>query len=84
MRKIIVFNYVTLDGFFAGPRGEIDWFKSIKKDDEFEKETHYQARSGGTVLFGRTTYDMMKNYWPTPEAIKGDPEMAKAVNKGRA
>jgi dihydrofolate reductase len=82
MRKIIVFNYVTLDGFFAGPRGEIDWFKSIKKDEEFEKETHDQAKSGGTVFFGRTTYEMMKSYWPTPEAIKGDPVMAKAVNKG--
>jgi dihydrofolate reductase len=82
MRKITVFNFITLDGFFAGPLGEIDWFKSIKKDEEFDKETHDQVKSGGTVIFGRTTYEMMKNYWSTPEAIKSDPKMAKIVNNG--
>ena len=82
MRKITVFNYVTLDGFFSGPLGEIDWFKSIKKDKEFDRETHDQAKSGGTAIFGHTTYEMMKNYWPTPEAIKNDPEMAKVMNNG--
>ncbi len=80
MRKISVFNYVTLDGFFAGPMGEIDWFKSIKKDKQFDKETHEQAKSGGTVLLGRTTYEMMKSYWPTPEAMRNDPEMAKVMD----
>ena len=80
MRKINVFNYVSLDGFFAGPQGEIDWFKTIKKDKEFDQDTHEQARGGGTVLFGRTTYDMMKSYWPTPEAIRTDPKMADVVN----
>jgi len=82
MRKITVFNYVTLDGFFAGPMGEIDWFKSIKKDDEYNKETHDQAKTGGTVLYGRKTYEMMKSYWPTPGARKNDPVMAKVVNNG--
>jgi dihydrofolate reductase len=82
MRKITVFNYVTLDGFFAGPLGEIDWFKSIKKDDEFDRETHEQAKSGGTVLYGHTTYEMMRSYWPTPEAMRNDPAMAKVVNNG--
>ncbi len=81
MRKISVFNHMTIDGFFAGPKGEIDWFKEIKKDDEWEKYTHSQARSGGGMLmFGHTTYEMMKSYWPTPDAISNDPDMAKAVN----
>lgn len=82
MRKITVFNYVTLDGYFAGPLGEIDWFKSIKKDKEFDRVTIDQAKSGGTILFGHTTYEMMKSYWPTPEAIRNDPEMAQVVNNG--
>jgi dihydrofolate reductase len=80
MRKITVFNYVSLDGYFAGANGEIDWFKSIKKDDEFEEDTHRQSGSGGTIIFGRTTYEMMKSYWPTPDAIQADPEMARVVN----
>jgi hypothetical protein len=36
MGKIGVFIHVTVDGFFAGPHGEIDWFKAFKKDDEYE------------------------------------------------
>jgi dihydrofolate reductase len=39
MRKISVFIHVSLDGFFAGPNDEIDWFKIIKKDPEWEKHT---------------------------------------------
>lgn len=34
MRKIVVFNLVSVDGFFAGPKGEIDWYNV---DDEFNK-----------------------------------------------
>ena len=80
MRKISVFNHVTVDGFFAGPNGEIDWFKVIKKDDEYDKLTHEAAKSGSTLMFGHTTYEMMKSYWPTPEAIKNDPRMADVMN----
>ncbi len=80
MRKITVFDHVTVDGFFAGPNDEIDWFKVIKKDDEWEKYTHAQAKSGSTLMFGHTTYEMMKSYWPTQDAIKNDPDMAKVVN----
>ncbi len=80
MRKIAVFNHVTIDGFFAGPKVEIEWFKVIKKDDEWDKYTHGQAKSGSTLMFGHTTYEMMKSYWPTPDAIKSDPGMAKVVN----
>jgi len=80
MRQINVFNFVTADGFFAGPHGEIDWFKLIEKDDEYDKYTSGLSKSGGTLIFGHTTYEMMKSYWPTPEAIKNDPGMAKVMN----
>lgn len=75
-----MFNYVTLDGYFAGPLGDTDWFKSIKKDEEFDNVTHKEAKSGGTVILGHKTYEMMKSYWPTQEAIRNDPEMAKVMN----
>lgn len=81
MRKITVFNHLTVDGFFAGPDDEIDWFKVIKIDDEWDKYTHEQsAKSGNTLIFGHTTYEMMKSYWPTPGAIKNNPGMARVVN----
>lgn len=81
MSKIGVFIHVTLDGFFAGPNDEIDWFKVIKKDAEWEKHTHKESQSGNTLLFGATTYRMMKGFWPTPAGIQSDPDMAKAVNE---
>jgi dihydrofolate reductase len=80
MGKIGVFNFMSVDGFFAGPHGEIDWFKDIKKDEEYETFTHRGASSGGTLIFGRTTYEMMASFWPTPEAIRLDPGMAEVLN----
>ena len=79
MGRLGVFNHVTVDGFFAGPQGEIDWFKAIAKDDEYDAYTHEGASSGNTLLFGRTTYEMMKSYWPTPEAAASDPAMARVM-----
>lgn len=80
MGKITVFIHMTADGFFAGPNGEIDWFKLIQKDDEWDAYTHKQAKSGNTLIFGHTTYELMKMFWPTPEAIKADPDMARVLN----
>ncbi len=80
--EISVFNFVSIDGFFAGPNGEIDWFKT-DQDDEFARFTQKQAGSadsGGGLIYGRTTYEMMKSYWPTSEAIKAEPAMAEVVN----
>jgi dihydrofolate reductase len=79
MKNISVFDHVSVDGFFAGPNGEIDWFKSIEKDEEFEAHNHESAKGGSTLVFGRTTYEMMKSFWPTPEAAKLDPAMAKVM-----
>lgn len=81
MRKIGVFIHVTLDGFFAGPNNEIDWFKVIKKDAEWENHTHRESQSGSILLFGTTTYKMMKCFWPTPAGIQSDPHMAKVMNE---
>ena len=80
MTSIGVFNHVTLDGCYAGPHGEIDWFKSIQKDAAFERYTHAQSTGGSTLLMGRTTYQMMKSYWPTAEAHENDPQMANVMN----
>jgi dihydrofolate reductase len=80
MGQLSVFLHLTLDGFFAGPNGEIDWFKVIKKDAEYDDFTHSQSEAGNTLIFGRTTYEMMKSWWPTPAAIASDPKMAAVMN----
>jgi dihydrofolate reductase len=81
MSRISVFNHVSIDGFFAGPNGELDWFYSLSCDADWYKYTHSQAAGSSTLIFGHTTYEMMKSYWPTPNAIKNDPVMAKSVNE---
>jgi dihydrofolate reductase len=77
MRKIIVFNLVTVDGFFAGLKGEIDWHNY---DDEMGAYSLEQLRSLSALMFGRTTYEMMARYWPTTEGIKGEPAVAGIMN----
>jgi len=61
MRKIIVFNMVSVDGFFAGVDGNLDWHNV---DDEFNKFVIEQLREFHTILFGRTTYQMFESFWP--------------------
>jgi dihydrofolate reductase len=78
LRKLILFNLVTLDGYFAGPNGEIDWHNV---DDEFNEFAIDQLNTVATILFGRVTYQMMAAYWPTPNAIKDDPIVADKMNQ---
>jgi dihydrofolate reductase len=77
MRKLNVFNLVTLDGYFAGQGGDISWHNV---DDEFQELANEASNSGNTLLFGRVTYELMASYWPTPEAIKNDPIVARGMN----
>jgi dihydrofolate reductase len=70
MRKVIVFNRVSLDGYFTGPNGEIDWFVH---DSEVDKTAHARMHPD-TVLFGRVTYQMFEGYWP---GVGRDPNATK-------
>jgi len=82
MRKTIAFMHVSLDGFVAGLNGEMDW---IKVDEEIFDYVGLRISKGDTALYGRVTYQMMEDYWPTagdkPEATKHDIEHAKWYNK---
>ncbi len=82
MRKLMAFTIVSVDGYFAGPNGEIDWFKG-ENDEEEQAFSAEASRTPGTLIFGRTTYEMMKTFWPTPEAIRGDPLMAGRMNSSQ-
>jgi len=77
MRKLILFNMITLDGFFAGPAGEIDWHQV---DDEFNQYAIDQLQEAGGLIFGRVTYQLMASYWPTPQALQDDPQVAEKMN----
>jgi len=75
MRKIISFMHISLDGFVAGPNGEMNW---IKVDEEIFDHVGKRIAETDTALYGRVTYQMMESYWPTagdgPDASKHDIE----------
>ena len=77
MRKIIVQEMVTVDGFFAGPKGEIDWHNV---DAEFNEYALENLGHIDTLMFGRMTYDLMASYWPTEGALTDDPLVAERMN----
>lgn len=82
MRKLIFFMHTSLDGFVAGPNGEMDW---IKLDDAMFDFVGTMTDQADTALYGRVTYEMMQNYWPTagdqPNASKHDIEHSTWYNK---
>ena len=80
MRKLVAFNNVTLDGYFAGMNGDISWANKDNKDAEWNAFVADNAKGGGVLLFGRITYELMAGYWPTPSAIKNDPSVAERMN----
>ena len=67
--------HTSLDGFVAGPNGEMNW---IKVDEELFDFVGTMTDNADTALYGRVTYDMMQGYWPTagdaPNASKHDKE----------
>lgn len=77
MRKLILFNMVTLDGFFEGPNRDIFWHNV---DEEFNEFAIQQIDSVDMLIFGRVTYELMASYWPTSEAIADDPLIADKMN----
>ncbi len=81
MRKIIVSEMVSVDGFFAGPNGEIDWHVV---DEEFNRYAIDLLNTLDTILFGRVTYEMFESYWPAaakdPVTSKSDLKIADKIN----
>jgi dihydrofolate reductase len=78
MRKLVVFNQVTLDGYIADINGDMSW--AHKQDAEWNTFVQENASGGGELLFGRITYELMTSYWPTPYAMQNDPIVAERMN----
>lgn len=82
MRNIISFMHISLDGFVAGPNGEMDW---IKANEEIFDYVGKRISACDTALYGRVTYQMMENYWPTaadkPTATRHDIEHSRWYSK---
>jgi dihydrofolate reductase len=80
MRKLIVFDHITLDGYFCGANGDMSFFHYRFRDDEFHAFAVDNIKEADGLLFGRTTYEIMVNYWPAPEALKNEPVIAERMD----
>lgn len=79
MRKLVVFNQISLDGYIMDANGDMSWAKE-GNDDEFNAFTSENAKGGGVLLFGRVTYDLMAGFWTTPQAFAALPIVAERMN----
>ena len=78
MRRIVVFNQVTLDGYFSDVHGDMSW--AHKQDAEWNAFVAENAKGESQLLFGRITYELMASFWPTPAAIESFPFVAEQMN----
>lgn len=64
MRRIILWMSVSLDGYFEGPDGELDWHLV---DDELHTYFNDELRTMSADLSGRRTFELMEAFWPTAD-----------------
>jgi dihydrofolate reductase len=83
MNKLSVFESISVDGYFTDAGGDIGWAHVGQEDPEFAAWVGGNATSGGALLFGRKTYQMMEAFWPTPAAAQQMPEVARGMNAAR-
>jgi len=61
MRKLIVTNIVSLDGYYEGPGGNV---MALPMDHGFDENNLERLREADTLLLGRKSYDLFKGFWP--------------------
>ncbi|MES2294449.1 MAG: dihydrofolate reductase family protein [Pseudomonadota bacterium] len=75
MRKLVSLIHLSLDGFCAGPKGEMDW---ITVNPAIFADADRVIESAGAAVYGRTTYGMMRGYWPAVINDEKQPEDRRA------
>jgi len=78
MPKLVVYNAMSLDGFFTDAKGDMSW--AHKHDPEWQLFVKENASRGGQLLLGRITYQLMAGFWSTPAALQSNPVVAERLN----
>ncbi len=82
VRKLHMFNQVSLDGYFTDAKGDMSWAHR-RDDEEWQRFTNENAGGEAELIFGRKTYAMMASFWPTPQAKQTMPQVAASMNRMR-
>jgi dihydrofolate reductase len=80
MRRLIVFNHVSLDGYFTDAQSDMSFARNDVPDAEWDAFVAGNASGGGMLVFGRITYELMASFWPTPLAAENMPVVAQQMN----
>jgi len=80
MRKLRIFESISIDGYFTDSRGDMSFAHSVSPDPKFAAWVAANASSDAALLFGRKTYEMMWPFWTSPAALEQMPEVAKGMN----
>ena len=75
MRRLVVLSRMSMDGFYASPDGNVDWFV---RDPEVDEASH-ELTDPDTTVFGRHTYQMFERVWPAVAADPDAPKQARAM-----
>jgi dihydrofolate reductase len=80
MKKLSVFNFLSLDGYYKGVNEDISWHRHGDEEAAYAAEG---AQTESILLFGRKTFEMMASYWPTPQGLKDNPAVADGMTKSQ-
>lgn len=72
MSKLIMWNIITLDGYFEGEKNWELSFHETVWGSELERFSLEQLNAASYLVFGRTTYEGMAAYWKTAEGEIAD------------
>jgi dihydrofolate reductase len=81
MGRLVVFEQISLDGYFKDQNDDMSWAKQGAPDEELMSFTERNAQQGGILVFGRLTYDLMASFWPTAQAKAAMPVVAAGMNE---
>lgn len=77
MRRVIVFNMISVDGYIADAQSDMSW--AHRQDPEWTEFASGNASGDGVLMFGRKTYEMMASFWPSDAAKASMPKVSEGM-----
>jgi dihydrofolate reductase len=88
MRKIIVFNIISLDGYHTGPGNDVSVMFNLMGGRVFNAYTAERLREAGTFLVGRVSFELFNSFWPevakNPTSDEWTPEQREITQAGES